>query len=105
MTAVSGLWGELRSLHDELSASRRQHSSPSADQAAASERTVALASQPKDSDDKADAPLPREELHGLINLITKFVEDAEKNVSEHPMANVVGALVVGILIGRLLGRR
>jgi ElaB/YqjD/DUF883 family membrane-anchored ribosome-binding protein len=38
-------------------------------------------------------------------VITEFVEEAEQNVSEHPTASVVGALVVGILIGRLLGRR
>ena len=45
-----------------------------------------------------------EELRELDNEIKEFVDDAEKNVSAHPTASVIGAMVLGILIGRLLGR-
>jgi hypothetical protein len=52
---------------------------------------------------------PQMQLHGtvgkLIEAITEFFEEAEKNVSAHPAAHVIGGIVAGILIGRLLGRR
>jgi ElaB/YqjD/DUF883 family membrane-anchored ribosome-binding protein len=35
---------------------------------------------------------------------TSFFDEAEKNIAAHPTESVVGALLVGILIGRLLGR-
>jgi ElaB/YqjD/DUF883 family membrane-anchored ribosome-binding protein len=45
------------------------------------------------------------EFREFLDEATKFFDEAEKNVSAHPAASMVGALVVGILIGRLLGRR
>ena len=44
-------------------------------------------------------------LRDLVNEATAFLEEAERTVSAHPAQSVVGALLVGILIGRLLGRR
>ncbi len=99
MTVDAVLSRELNSLHEELLASRQ----PSA--AAMSGETAQRDSQPEERAHKAEEPGLQEELHGFVNVITKFIEDAEKNLSEHPAANLVGALIVGILIGRLLGRR
>jgi hypothetical protein len=39
------------------------------------------------------------------DAVTEFFEEAEKNVSAHPAAHVIGGVGVGILIGRLPGRR
>jgi ElaB/YqjD/DUF883 family membrane-anchored ribosome-binding protein len=47
----------------------------------------------------------REQLRELADEVTHFFDQAEKNIAEHPSESVIGALVVGILIGRLLGTR
>jgi ElaB/YqjD/DUF883 family membrane-anchored ribosome-binding protein len=41
------------------------------------------------------------ELRALAHEITASTEDAEKGVASHPVTSVIGALVLGILIGRL----
>ncbi|WP_418900978.1 hypothetical protein [Terripilifer ovatus] len=56
-------------------------------------------------EDAAGGSEQLEELQELLNETVKFVEEAGKNLSIHPVANMVGAFVVGIMIGRLLGRR
>jgi ElaB/YqjD/DUF883 family membrane-anchored ribosome-binding protein len=43
----------------------------------------------------------RQFVHELTDLFGK----AEKGISAHPTQSVAAALLVGILIGRLLGRR
>jgi ElaB/YqjD/DUF883 family membrane-anchored ribosome-binding protein len=90
---------ELKSLQEELSASHREHRPSPAARGSASSATTATAGQPEDT--PAAAQL-REELREFVNEITEFIEDAEKNVSAHP---VLGAMSVGILIGYLIGRR
>jgi len=40
-----------------------------------------------------------------MNELTEFFEEAEKNIVAHPAATAIGALVVGLIIGRLLQRR
>jgi len=47
----------------------------------------------------------RQQLRELVNEVTTFFEEAEKDIAAHPTQSVVGALLVGVLIGRLLGRR
>ncbi len=47
----------------------------------------------------------RDQLRELANEVTNYFGEAEKTISAHPTESVVGALLVGILIGRLLGRR
>jgi len=102
VNADVGLWRELRSLHEELSASHRGRRARTADRTFAREATVTPASQLKDA---AEVQGLQGELHEFINMIKEFVtEAAEKNVSAHPVANVIGAMIAGILIGRLLGR-
>jgi hypothetical protein len=97
MTANTILTHELDSLHEKLAGlHRRRKSQPPADRPAAK---------------KADRPQKTAEEHGLhqeildfIKQIASYVEEAKGNVSTHPAGSVLGAMVVGILIGRLLGR-
>ena len=102
MTRDTVLSRELKALQEELAASRRQHLSAPADPTSASGRTAAPAGQPKDTPDEQELG---GELREFVDEIKQFVEDAEKNVAAHPITSVIGAMVVGILIGRLLGRR
>jgi len=94
---------ELKSLQDELSTSQRARVSPvPPPAAAASGTTVTPASPPNEAAEESEV---REQLRELVNEVTSFFEEAEKSVSAHPAQSVISALLVGILIGRLLGRR
>jgi ElaB/YqjD/DUF883 family membrane-anchored ribosome-binding protein len=93
---------ELKSLQDELAAGK-------ADRAA---RTDPVVSPAVGSTASADAPQkPLEEierqdyLRQLADEITELFGKAETSISAHPAQSVAGALLLGILIGRLLGRR
>jgi ElaB/YqjD/DUF883 family membrane-anchored ribosome-binding protein len=87
---------ELDSLHQKLAGLRRKPRSQAADRPAA-KRTDRHAKI-------ADAHGLHEEVLEFIKLIADYIEEAKGNVSSHPSASVLGAMVVGILIGRLLGR-
>ncbi|MGY3534605.1 DUF883 C-terminal domain-containing protein [Bradyrhizobium embrapense] len=91
---------ELKSLQDEL-ASAKNNRTAVVEQSAA-------ASPPPASATAASAP-DEAELQGylrqLADEVTELFGEAEKSISAHPTQSVAGALVVGILIGRLLGRR
>ncbi len=45
-----------------------------------------------------------DQLHALAREIAAFAEETEKGVVNHPLTSVLGALVLGILIGRVLHR-
>jgi len=45
-----------------------------------------------------------EQMRTLAQEISAFAEDTEKGVVNHPLTSVLGALVLGILIGRLFHR-
>jgi ElaB/YqjD/DUF883 family membrane-anchored ribosome-binding protein len=45
-----------------------------------------------------------EQLKTLAHEIAEFTEDTEKGVVNHPLTSVLGALVLGLLIGRVLPR-
>jgi ElaB/YqjD/DUF883 family membrane-anchored ribosome-binding protein len=45
-----------------------------------------------------------DQLRTLAREISDFTEDTEKGVVNHPLTSVLGALVLGILIGRVLPR-
>ncbi len=89
---------ELKSLQDELSAAQRERSAASAVPPPAA---PSAAEPPKESAQNREL---RDQLRELVNEVTSFFEDAEKNISAHPTQSVIGAMLVGILIGRLLGR-
>ena len=102
MTSDTALSRELKSLHEELSTAHRQRRSTHAGHAHASRRKAAPVSHPVEA---AEERQLHGELGNFVNVIKEFVAEAEKDVSAHPAATVIGAMVVGILIGRLLGRR
>jgi ElaB/YqjD/DUF883 family membrane-anchored ribosome-binding protein len=95
---------ELKSLQDEISAAKTQRAANSTGSAATSAPTVPPT---------AAEPLPaaveeaewQSQMHQFAHELTELFGEAEKGISAHPTQSVAGALLVGILIGRLLGRR
>ena len=76
--------------------------SPTPSAAAASGTTATPPPPPQEAAEEFEL---REQLRELVNQVTTFFDEAEKNIAAHPTESVVGALLVGVLIGRLLGRR
>jgi len=101
MTADAVVSRELRSLQDELLISQKERTTPAAASAAQSAPVSPPPTQPAAVED----PELRDQLHELANEVTNFFGEAEKTISAHPAQSVAGALLVGILIGRLIGRR
>jgi hypothetical protein len=95
---------ELKSLQDELSAAKTQRAANTALSAATSAPVV-----PPTVAEPPPEPTEEVELQGQIRQfaheLTELFGEAEKGISAHPTQSVAGALLVGILIGRLLGRR
>jgi len=92
---------ELKALQEELSIPQRG-ASPAASPAPPADAPAAAAVSPQETAEEREA---REYLRELASEATRFFEEAEKNIAMHPTQSVVGALLVGILIGSLLGRR
>ena len=92
---------ELTSLREEISRSQRERLSALA-QATETAGTIAPSNVRIEADDERKVG---EDLREFLEEMTKFVQDAEKNITEHPTVSLVGALVIGILIGRTFGRR
>jgi ElaB/YqjD/DUF883 family membrane-anchored ribosome-binding protein len=90
---------ELKSLQDELSASQEQRAT-SSDAAAAAPTTA-----PDPPKETADDRELRDQLRQFASELTSLFDEAEKGVSAHPAQSVAGALLIGVLIGRLLARR
>jgi ElaB/YqjD/DUF883 family membrane-anchored ribosome-binding protein len=84
---------ELKSLQEELSAAQRARLAVPA----------ASPSSPEQVREQPDERELRNQLRELADEVTHFLEQAEKSIAEHPAQSVIGGLVVGILIGRLLG--
>lgn len=103
MAADAVVSRELRSLQEELSTSQRERVSPTPSPAAAASGPTAT--PPPPPEETAEEHELRQQLRELVNEATTFFEEAEKNIAAHPTESVVGALLVGVLIGRLLGRR
>lgn len=99
MTADAVISGELNSLQEELAASKQKRLATPA--VPPSQEATARVDQPEVA---AEQDQQRGQLHDLVEVMKEFVGEAEKNLAAHPAANVVGAMVLGILIGRLLGR-
>ena len=95
---------ELKSLQDELSAAKTQRAANSAGSAAASAPMAAptAAEPPPEPSDEAEL---QGQMRQFAHELTELFGEAEKGISAHPAQSVAGALLVGILIGRLLGRR
>ena len=94
---------ELRSLQDELSAAKTQRAADTARSATTSAPTAPpTAAEPAEPSDEAEL---QSQMRQFAHELTELFGDAEKGISAHPTQSVAGALLVGILIGRLLGRR
>ncbi len=90
---------ELKSLQDELSVSQKERATVSV--AANAAPTTA----PEPAKETPDDTELQDRMRQFANELTGLFDEAEKGISAHPTQSVVGALLVGILIGRLLGRR
>jgi ElaB/YqjD/DUF883 family membrane-anchored ribosome-binding protein len=57
-------------------------------------------------EDMAESPVDNlmDQMRTLAQEISDFAEDTEKGVINHPLTSVLGALVLGVLIGRLFHR-
>jgi hypothetical protein len=99
---------ELKDLQDDVSISQRQRGSRREARAARGAHVVAREATsvkpPDERADAADAQKLREQVNEFVEEVTGFFEEAEKNIATHPTTSVLGALLLGVLIGRLLGR-
>jgi hypothetical protein len=99
---------ELKALQDDVSTAQRQRYSrreaASAVNPDAPTREAISVTSNDDAEHAADAQKLREQFREFIDEATAFFEEAEKNIASHPTASVLGALLIGILIGRLAGR-
>ena len=96
MTADATLTHELDSLHEKLAGWHRKRRSQPADRPATEQA------------DRRQQTAKEHGLHGevleFIKLIAAYVEEAKESAAAHPSGSVLGAMVIGILIGRFLGR-
>ena len=109
MPADPVLSRELKSLQEKLTASQRERGADvkPAHQAPITSGVVSIGTAPPAVPSpqlSEDEQRIRAQFSELADEITGFFEQAEKNISEHPIESVAGALLIGILIGRLLGR-
>jgi len=87
-------------LRAEIEALRREIAAMRADQAAKAEPDE---SPPAFTAEPGAANFI-DQVQGLAREIAAFAEDPEKGVVNHPLTSVLGALVLGILIGRVIHR-
>jgi hypothetical protein len=87
-------------LRTELEALRREIAAMRADQTATD--TVGEAEDAAASE-SGTAHL-NDELHRLGHEISVLAEEAEKAIASHGLASVVGAFILGIVIGRIFHR-
>jgi ElaB/YqjD/DUF883 family membrane-anchored ribosome-binding protein len=92
---------ELKALQDQVAQRQRLASPAPAASAPSPSATAAPATATPDAEEKK----LREEIDDFLKEASGLFEEAEKNIAAHPTASVIGALVVGILIGRMLARR
>jgi len=86
-------------LHAEIEALRREIAALRAEQAAAKAGEVKV-----EAAIESGAAGLTDQLRNLAREISDFTEETEKGVVNHPLTSVLGALVLGMLIGRALPR-
>jgi ElaB/YqjD/DUF883 family membrane-anchored ribosome-binding protein len=102
MAIDATLTHELRALKEELAAARGEQSAAATEHAEHADDPEA---EPPPTEEPAEDRHIVEQLQDLIATFKDYIEEAEHNIAEHPAASVVGALLVGILIGRHIGKR
>lgn len=93
---------ELKSLQEELAGGKMGRAAKN--DAAASPATAPIVSAEAPQEAREQVEL-QDHLRQLADEITELFGKSETSISAHPTQSVAGALLVGILIGRLLGRR
>jgi ElaB/YqjD/DUF883 family membrane-anchored ribosome-binding protein len=83
-------------LRAEIEALRREIASMRA------ERKTKIDPEEDAAESAADSLM--DQMRTLAQEISAFAEDTEKGVANHPLTSVLGALVLGIVIGRLFHR-
>ena len=86
------LRAEIEVLRAEIAAMRAEQAAAKAGETKSEEVTVSNGGGLTD------------QLRTLAQEISALTEDTEKGVVNHPLTSVLGALVLGILIGRVLPR-
>jgi len=93
MTRNDDLTAEVEALRREVEALR------------AAQTAAPASGEAKAESGEAEAPAGfTDQLLALSREISEFTEETEKSVISHPLSSVLGALVLGILIGRVLPR-
>ncbi len=110
MASKPAMLEELLSLRNELSTARSAQRPRDASSAATAEPRAedrkpaatgpAAAAAPEGA---ADGETPRDEIGELMSEAARFLE--EREIGAHPIAMAIGGIVVGLIIGRMLGRR
>lgn len=99
MARSSHIHHELASLHAELNKPSR---------AAAKAKSHAAKHEAKsDIVEEVDASFAadlEEQLRELSKALSEYTGSAEDFIAEHPLASVFGAFVLGVAIGRMMGR-
>lgn len=95
---------ELKSLQDDISAAKTLRAADTTRSAATSAPIGPTAAAEPSPELPAEAEL-QSQMRQFTHELTELFGEAEKGISAHPAQSVAGALLVGILIGRLLGRR
>ncbi|HME86397.1 MAG TPA: hypothetical protein VKG91_18090 [Roseiarcus sp.] len=111
MASKSATQEELQSLREELSTAGRARQPKSAPSPATAEPRAedlkratgpAAAAAP---DGATDSETLRDEISELMSEAVRFLEERESDMGAHPVAIAIGGIVVGLIIGRMLGRR
>ena len=111
MASKSATLEELQSLREELSSAERARQPKSAPSLAAAEpraEDLKHAAEPAAAaapDGATDSETRRDEISELMSEAVRFLEERESDMGAHPVAIAIGGIVVGLIIGRMLGRR
>jgi ElaB/YqjD/DUF883 family membrane-anchored ribosome-binding protein len=91
-------------LHAEIEELRREIAAMRAEQSASKSGAAKSGAAKAEEAIEAGAASLTEQLRGLAREIADLTEETEKGVVAHPLTSVLGALVLGVLIGRALPR-
>ncbi len=86
MSADLSVSSELKSLRDELAVSQRARTSPNLDGSVASDAKAATAAV--QSEEAVEDEEVRSEFRELADELTKIFDEAERNLSAHPVASL-----------------
>ena len=105
MASKSAMLEELQSLREGLSTARRARKSKGAPSPVAAEPAPTGSVAAAAPDGAADSEKLHDQIGELMNEAARFLEEREKDIGAHPVAIAIGGIVVGMIIGRMLGRR